>query len=164
MVEPNKLKIRAEFSGLTEDFEGSPDEVIRALILSLNKVYPNLELAQKLSFQPDLLKLAENLVGLVEYAPEGLIFQAGEASADEAIIISLVGSYMGFKLGKISEDTNTADGLAKTCGKALKTVSNQLAWIIDDGLVERVERGKYRITSLGIKRFEQIVKKLRQEG
>jgi len=158
-----KLKIHVEFGELREDFEGNPDEVVRAFLTSLSKVYPSLELAKKLTFQPDLAKLAESLVGLVEFAPEGLLVQAGEAPADEAIIISLVGGYVGYRLGKTGDDTSTADGLAKTTGKALKTVSNQLAWIVDDGLVERVERGKYRITSLGIKRFEQIAERLRHK-
>ena len=156
MTEQGKLKIHIEFEGLKEDYEGTPDDVVRALMVTLSKIYPSLELAKKLTFQPDLVQLAEGLVGLVEFAPEGLLVQASEISADDAIIISLVGSYVGYRMSKIGEDTNTADGLAKTCGKALKTISNQLAWIVDDGLVERVERGKYRITSLGIKRFEKI--------
>ncbi len=155
-----KLKIHVEFEGLKEDYEGSPDEVVRALLISLGKVYPSLDLARKLVFQPDLSALAESLVGVVEFAPEGLLVLAGEAPADEVILVSLTGSYVGFRLGKLGDDTSSADELAKTTGKALKTISNQLAWIIDDGLVERVGRGKYRITSLGIKRFEQVVEKL----
>jgi len=160
-----KLKIRVEFGELREDFEGSPDEVVRAFLTSLSRIYPGLELAGKLVFQPDLVRLAESLVGLVEFAPEGLLVLAGEAPAEEAIIISLVGSYVGHRLGKFGDETNSADGLAKTTGKARKTVSNQLAWMVDDGLVERVEQGRYRITSLGIKRFEQIVERSRpKEG
>ena len=81
------------------------------------------------------------------------------AGDEEAIIISLVGSYVGYRLGKADRDNDSANGLAKTTGKALKTISNQLAWMIDDGLVERVDRGRYRITSLGITHFEQIAEK-----
>lgn len=164
MSDSGKLRIHVEFDGLREDYEGSPDEVIRAFLTSLSKVYPTLELARKLVFQPDLSKLAESLVGLVEFAPEGLLVLASETPADEAILISLVGSYVGYRLGKIKDDTGSADELAKTTGKALKTISNQLAWMVDDGLVERIGRGKYRITSLGIKRFDQIAEKLQPKG
>lgn len=161
MSDNAKLRLHVEFNGLKEDYEGSPDEVVKALLTSLSKVYPSLELARKLVFQPDLAMLAENLVGLVEFAPEGLLVLAGEAPADETILVSLVGSYVGFRLGKIGDETSSADELAKTTGKALKTISNQLAWMVDDGLVERVGRGKYWVTSLGIKRFGQIADKLR---
>lgn len=161
MSDNAKLKLHVEFNGLKEDYEGSPDEVVKALLASLSKVHPSLELARKLVFQPDLAMLVGNLVGLVEFAPEGLLALTSEAPADEAILVSLVGSYVGFRLGKIGDETSSADELAKTTGKALKTISNQLAWMVDDGLVERVGRGKYRVTSLGIKRFSQIAEKLR---
>lgn len=164
MSDKGKLKIHVEFGELREDFEGSPDEVVRAFLTSLSKVYPTLKLAEKLVFQPDLSQLADDLTGLVEFAPEGLLVLAGEAPAEETIIVSLVGSYVGYRLGKIESDTDSANGLAKTTGKALKTISNQLAWMIDDGLVERVDRGRYRITSLGIKRFEQIAERSRTRG
>lgn len=164
MSDKGKLKLHVEFGDVREDFEGDPDEVVRAFLTSVSNVYPSLELAKKLVFQPDLSRLAESLVGLVKFAPEGLMVLAGEAPAEETIIISLVGSYVGYRFSKIESDTDSANGLAKTTGKALKTISNQLAWMIDEGLVERVGRGSYRITSLGIKRFEQIAANLRAEG
>ena len=156
-----KLKVHAEFGEFREDFEGSPDDVIRALMISLNRIYPSLEMMQKLTFQPDLISLTDDLTGLVKFAPEGLLVLVGEVPAEEAIIISLIGSYVGYRLGKVDVDTESALVLSKTTGKALKTISNQLAWMIDDGLVERVDRGSYRITSLGITRFERIAEKIR---
>lgn len=163
MSDKDKLKIHIEFGDFREDIEGSPDEAVRSLLTSLSRVYPSLDLAKKLVFQPDLSQLAEKLVGLVKFAPEGLMVLAGEAPAEETILLSLVGSYVGYRLGKIVSDTDSANGLAKTTGKALKTISNQLAWMIDDSLVERVGRGSYRITSRGIQRFEQIAMKPRPE-
>ena len=153
-----ELKIHVEFGELKQDFEGSPDDVVRAFMTTLSNIYPCLELATELVFQPDLIKLAKNLYGLVKFAPEGLLLLPTDIPAEEAIILALVGIYVGYKLGKIDCDTDSASVLAKITGKALKTISNQLPWMIDDGLVERVDRGRYRITSLGIIRFEKIVK------
>ncbi len=161
MSDREKLKIHVEFGDFREDLEGNPDDVVKTLLISLSNIYPSLELARKLVFQPDLSRLADSLAGLVKFAPDGLIVLVGEAPAEETIIISLVGSYVGYKLGKIPSDADSANGLAKTTGKALKTISNQLAWMIDDGLVERIGRGSYRITSRGIQRFEQITVKQR---
>ena len=160
MSNSGKLKVHVEFGELIEDFEGNPDEVVRAFLISLSRIYPALELANKLVFQPDLSSLSNSLEGLIKFTPEGLLLLAGEIPAEEAIMIALVGDYVGYKLGKLDFDTDSANGLGKTTGKALKTISNQLAWMVDDGLVERVDRGRYRITSLGITRFEQIAERL----
>jgi predicted transcriptional regulator len=112
-----------------------------------------------------LVRLAESLIGFVEFAPEGVLVLTRDVLSEEAIIISLVGSYVGYRLGRIEDEADSASGLAKSTGKALKTISNQLSWMVDDGLVERIERGKYRISSFGIKRFLRMTEKLRlREG
>jgi predicted transcriptional regulator len=51
--------------------------------------------------------------------------------------------------------------LAKVTGKAMKTMFNQLAWMVNDGIVERVERGEYRLTSRGIKKTEEVIRQLK---
>jgi hypothetical protein len=159
----DRLKLRVEWEGFTEDLEGNPDNVVRALVASLSQLYPSLNVARQLVFQPDLTQLANSLIGLVEFAPEGILVLASESPAEDAIVIALVGSYVGYRLGQIDDDTCSAMNLAKYTGKALKTISNQLAWMVDDGLVERVKRGKYRIASLGIKRFERIAPTFQHE-
>jgi hypothetical protein len=154
LTEKNSLKIHIEYGEIQEDIEGPLDEVVRALFITLSRVYPSLEVAQQLIYQPDLMRLAESLVGLIQYTPEGMLMLVKRISSEDAIIISLVGTYVGYKLGKTEDRTNSARDLAKITRKALKTISNQLARMVDDGIVERVGRGEYQITSLGIKRFE----------
>lgn len=161
MSSQQNLKIHVEFGEAKADFEGSPDAVTKEFLTFLNKVYPTFELAQKLIFNPDSAKLAEELVGVIKFTPEGAILEYTESPADEAIILSLVGIYVGNKLGKIPNDSLSANGLSKMTGKALKTISNQLAWMVDDGLIERVGRGEYRITSVGIMRSEKTFQELK---
>jgi hypothetical protein len=158
--QPN-LKIHVEFGEAKADIEGNPDTVTKEFLTFLNKVYPTFELAQKLIFNPDSAKLAEELVGVIKFTPEGAVLESTESPADEAIILSLVGVYVGNKLGKIANDSLSANGLSKMTGKALKTISNQLAWMVDDGLIERVGRGEYRITSVGIMRSEKTFQELK---
>jgi len=164
MSSQSNLKVHVEFGDAKADFEGNPDEVSKAFLTFLNKIYPAFELAQRLTFNPDLAKLTEGLVGILEFAPEGAFLVFTELPAEEAIILSLIGVYIGNRLGRITNDAVSANGLSKMTGKALKTMSNQLAWMVDDGLVERVGRGEYRITSIGIKRSERILQELRTRG
>jgi hypothetical protein len=157
-----RLRLHFECGGFSGDIEGEVDDVVRALLLQLAKVFPSLELASKLSFNPDLVELSSSLVGVVEFAPDGLILNAKDLPADEAIVVSLLGMYVGFRLGRVQSDSLPATGLARATGKALKTVSNQLAWMVDEGLVERVGRGEYRVASLGIKRAQAVAAELRE--
>ena len=157
----HNLKVHVEFGESKADFEGKPDDIIKAFLTFLNNVYPTFELAQKLLFNLDITKIAEILIGIIEFAPEGLLLMVQDRPAEEAILISLLGVYVGNKLKKIESESISAIGLSKTTGKALKTISNQLAWMVDDNLVERIGRGEYKITSMGIKRAEKILQDLK---
>lgn len=156
-----KLKLHLEIGEAKVDLEGDPDQVIRGLLTQLAEVYPALETARKLTFFPDLTKLSEALIGIIEFTPDGVLLNRRELSAEQAILICLLGGYVGYRLGRGGSDSMSASVLSKVSGKALKTISNQIALMVDEGLVERVGRSEYRITSLGIKRAEAIAGGLR---
>ena len=158
-----RLRLHLEVGDVKVDLEGEADDVVRGLLAQLAKVFPSLELARKLSFNPDLAELSDSLTGVAEFAPEGLLLNAKELPADEAIVVTLLGMYVGYRLGKVQSESLPALGLAKATGKALKTVANQIAWMVDEGLVERLGRGEYRTTSLGIKRAQSIILELKKE-
>ena len=150
-----KMRLHFEFGEAKVDLEGDPDQVTRLFLDQLTNVYPALEIARKLMFTPDLAKLAEALIGVVEFAPGGLILNRRELSAEQVILTCLLASYVGHRLGKRESDSMSASELSKASGKALKTISNQVALMVDEGLVEKAGKSEYRITSLGIKRAEE---------
>ncbi len=161
MDNQQKLKVHVEFGESKAVFEGTPDDVTKAFLIFLNNTYPTFELARKLSFNLDLTKLAEILIGIIEFALEGLLLTVQNLPAEESILVSLLGALVGSKLGKVESESLSAISLSKTTGKALKTISNQLAWMVDDNLVERIGRGEYKITSMGVKHSEKIMQELK---
>lgn len=161
MSDPPRLKLHLELGDTKVDLEGDPDQVTRELLTHLAEIYPTLDIARKLTYAPDLIKLSEALTGIVEFAPEGIILNRRELSAEQAILVCLLGSYVGYRLGKCESDSMSALGLSRVSGKALKTISNQIALMVDEGLVDRVGRSEYRVTSLGIKRAEAVAGGLR---
>lgn len=156
MSNTSKLKLHFELNDTKVDLEGDPDIVIRELLYQLSKVYPTLEMVKKLTFTPDLVKLAEVLTGIVEFVPEGILLNNRELSAEQAILVCLLGGYVGYRVGRLEDNFMPASSLSKITGKALKTISNQIALMVDEGLVEKVGKGEYSITSLGIKKAEVI--------
>jgi hypothetical protein len=151
------LKVTVELNAMTTTFTGDPDEVATAFLQFLATVYPAFTLARRLTFEPDVAHLAERLLGVIEYTPEGLLLTTEDYPAEDAILLVLTGTYVGRRLGRLPEASLTANDLSQATGKALKTMFNQLAWMVDDGLVHRVERGRYEIASRGLKRFEAII-------
>lgn len=151
-VEYNEFKIA---------FEGNPDEVTMAFINFINKIFPSYELARRLVFQPDLVKLSRMLKGVIEYSKEGLILISSELNSEEAILLSLLGVYVGNKLGLLTDACISVNEIANVSGKASKTILNQLKVIIDNGYAERVGRGEYKIKMTGIKVAEKMLKNLK---
>ena len=159
MSEQKKLRVNIEFGNAKADFEGDVNQVFEAIIHFITQIYPNLEIVQNIIYIPNLVQLAEKLVGLVEITSEGPILISGfDQPAKNMILLTLLGSYVGSKLGKIPKDTLSSIDLAKVTGKARKTVSNEIPRLISEGLVERTLEGEYRLTTLGIRKTEDITK------
>jgi len=158
LVDEHKIKAHLEYEGLKVDMEGGPDEVFHAVVDFLNRVFPSLEVVSKVTFTVDLMKLMEEASQIVKIAPEGPILASGvKLTADDAITSSLVGAYVGYKLKKMPEPFLSIQDLSKIIGKAVKTVSNQIAGALKEGLVKKAGRGKYQITNVGIAHFQETI-------
>lgn len=153
-----ELRVHVEFGGMTAHFEGDADEVLKGFTRFLTQVYPSLEIARRLVYAPDIIAIAEDLSGLVELSSEGpIIVSKGDLSARELICLALLGTHVGYRLGKLSTQDLSPDELARVVGKAKKTVMNELPGLVSNGQIEKGAEGKYSITVLGIKRAEEII-------
>ena len=157
--EEKKLKVQLEFGDAKAMFEGGVDDVFKALTRFLTQLYPNLEVARRITYSPDLTRLAEELVGIIELTPEGPIFASDlHLSAKEKMCLALLGAYVGERLGKLSKGSLSPNELSRITGKARKTISNELPRLITGGLVERTPEGECQITILGIREAEKIIR------
>jgi len=162
MSEQKRLRVHIEFGEAKADFEGDINLVFEAIVRFFAQIYPSLEVAQKITYAPNLVELAEKLAGFVQITSEGPVSAAGlDLSARDAVCLALLGSYIGRKLGIAPKETLSSVELAKITGKARKTISNEIPRLTSDGLVEKTAEGEYRITTLGIRKTEDTVKELR---
>lgn len=153
-----KLKLQVEYEGLRETFEGDIDEVFKALLRLLYRIYPQLEIASKLIWTPDLKHLTEKLPEYCKLTPEGdFIIVKPLPSAEQSILLILTLAYLSYKLEKRDEESVESREIAKAVNKAEKTVRNTLTELTKSNAVERVDKGRYRITSYGLKKVEEIL-------
>jgi hypothetical protein len=143
MNEQHYLRVHLEFGEVKVDCDGDVNQA--------------LEILRKLVYTPDVTNLAAKLVGRVEITAEGPILVSGsDLSARDAVCITLLGAYVGYKLGKLPVESLSSSDLAKITGKARKTISNEVPRLVADGLTERTIEGEYKLTILGIKKTEDM--------
>jgi len=158
-----KVKAHLEVGDIKVDFEGDVNQVFESIISFLSQIYPNIEIIRRIFFTPDLAKLSSSIAGLVEITLEGPIIAPNvNLTARSAICLVLLGAYIGAKFGRLQRDSLAASDLSKFTGKAKKTVINELPRLVEEGLIEKVSEGEYRITTLGIRRTEEIIESLKK--
>ena len=149
-------------------FTGTPDDVIRALLGFLSKALPAYEFASGLTMTVDLERLLRSIKGLIAFTPEGPVITVPREKLGgerNAIILNLVKAYAGYKTGRLQKDSlSTAEMLPVTGGRT-GTVAARLSELSNLGWVERVGRGEYRITTLGVQSFlDEVLPKIKPEG
>lgn len=164
--EAPKLKATIKYGSLESTCEGSADEVLKFVFSFIKDVYPNYEIISGLTLTVDLERLLRGLKGVISFLPKGrpVILKSTDKLPDSDLILTyLVAAYAGNQIG-MAEDANLsmADLLDKT-GKPAGTVAGRLSELVSELYVERVGRGKYRVTAYGVKEFmEKLLTKLEE--
>lgn len=146
-------------------FSGDIDKVTRKIITFLTGIYPSLEIASRLSIAPDLDKIAKALEDIGAVTPEGpvLLSARGKVRDKEAVGLYLLIAYTGYRLGKLNKDTLPMADLIKLTGRPPGTIAGRLSELVSELLVDRIGKGEYRITTLGIKYFiENVIPKIKK--
>ncbi|NIP66597.1 hypothetical protein GWN63_00635, partial [Candidatus Bathyarchaeota archaeon] len=63
--EKEGIEIYLKYGGFEEDFRGPVDQVLRALMSSLQKIHPGLELLSQVQLTVDLQDLIKKMEGIV---------------------------------------------------------------------------------------------------
>ena len=147
------------YKGMEIKFSGSPDEVLRSFLDFFNKVLPNYSLISNLTLSTDLEQLLRDLEGIIAITPEGIIITVPKEDVieREAILLHLVRVFIGYKLGNYDKDSISISDLLTVSGGKPSSIAARLSEMVNLNWVERVGRGQYRITTYGIKSFQETV-------
>ncbi|MEM2272749.1 MAG: hypothetical protein QXX56_00860 [Candidatus Bathyarchaeia archaeon] len=162
------LELIVKYGDIETKFVGKPDEVIRAFLNFISKFLPTYDLANQLTLSVDIESLLRSVKGLIAFAPEGpvITISRDKMGGDRnAVMINLIKAYIGYKVGRLEKDSLSVADLVSATGCKSGTVAARLSELTDMGMVERVGRGEYRVTTLGIKFFlDEILPKIKPEG
>jgi hypothetical protein len=162
--EAPKLKITIKYGALESTCEGSADEALKFIFNFIKDVYPNYELVRNLTLTVDLQRLLRQLKGVISFLPKGrpvILKPTDKLTDSELILVFLVAAYSGNQIGMAEDDNLSMAELLDKTGKPAGTVAGRLSELVGELYVERVGRGKYRVTAYGVKEFtEEILPKL----
>ena len=130
---------------------GSPENVVRELVIFFTKAYPSIELASKLVLSVDAEEFLKSCSGVLAYSPEGLVILKETATLKdrELMMLHVAGARMFFLMGKKDTDSVSLDELAKITGRVTGTIAGRLSELVREQLIERIGKGSYRLTTMG---------------
>jgi hypothetical protein len=112
----------------------------------------------------DLEGLAKELEGVIAFSPEGsnLLLSKSRLTDNETLILWLLASHIGHKLGKLESDSLSKEELQAKLGKSGKITSTRLGELVKNDWVTRTDDDKFKITTFGLIQAEKdILPKIR---
>ena len=154
-----------EHGDFKHTFEGDPEKVLKAISQYIAQILPAYDAASKLIYSPDYAQLLDEVSTFVNLTRDGQpLLLRSDLATDQALGVILLASQIAFKVGKKSTDEVMIEVIAKTIGKAPKTIQNMLTEMSKAGVIERVGKGSYRLTTIGTKEVQEMLKTFRDPG
>jgi len=167
MGEEDKLELHVKYKDLEAKFAGSPSDIVRSLFSFLRNVLPAIDLASGLTLTVDLEELLKGVSGFIAFTPEGPVVTIPREKAGgerNIILLHLVKSYVGYQTGRLEGDSLSTAELQSLTGGKSGTVAARLSELTNLGWVERIGRGEYRMTTLGLKSFlDEILPRIKPQ-
>ncbi|MGD0176555.1 MAG: hypothetical protein ABSC50_07000 [Candidatus Bathyarchaeia archaeon] len=164
-AETMQIRVQIEVNGMRYDASGSVQEIVPQILQFLSQAVPAYDLARKLVYVPDLAGLADKISDFAKMTNTGqLLLVRNGLPAERAILIVLFMAHLAGKMGKRDGDSLSIEEIATGVGKAPKTIRNVIVELQKSGLIDRAERGKYRVTSKGLMDLENSLSSVSPKG
>ena len=158
-VDEGKIEVFVRYQGMEVRFSGTINEVTRSFLDFMSKILPSYALVSRLTMTVDLESLLKDLEGIIAITPEGLILTIPREKIGEreVILLNLVKMTVAYQLSKADKDSVSIADLLKATGGKPSSTAARLSELVDLGWVDRVGRGEYRITTYGLKSFNETI-------
>lgn len=154
-AETKQIKVLIDTSGLRYEASGTVEEIIPQVLQFLSQAVPTYDLARKLLYVSDLASLTDRISDYAKMTNTGqLLLTRNDLAADKAILVILFMAHLASKTAKRESDSLSIEEIANGVGKASKTIRNMIVELQRSGLIERADRGRYKITAKGLMQLE----------
>lgn len=157
----DKMRITLHYGDLKADFEGTPEEVTKFLIRFLEQNIPAYSIARRITLTVDLESLIDAVETYIGYSKEdGFFLKPGfqQLPSSDQILLLLAKRHLESIWGITQTPTMSMREISEKLGLKEGTSSSRLTELIRKGMVRRLERGDYTITTLGLQELMKLKK------
>ena len=164
MTKNETVTVHIKYQETEQTFTGDANQVWISMNRFFAEMLPALQTVKKALLTIDLENLIEDCKNVVAVAPEGpvLLVSKQKLTDSETLTLYLLAAYIGNKLGQ-SKDYLTKEELQAGIGKSAKITSTRVGELIREGHATKTEEGNYKITILGVKRFQEALPEIREK-
>jgi len=155
--EQGQVEVVIRYRDVEKTIKGKPEEVFRGVFQFLSETIPALDVVSRITLTVNFADFLREAAGIFAVTPEGVVVLTPlEALTDrELVMLHLIRAKVSFETGKSEKETLLASDLISFTGKGSGTVAGRLSELSGEGLVERIGKGEYRVTTFGLHRFRQ---------
>jgi len=149
----DKLHIALMYGELRAEFEGEPEEAMRFLIRFIEDNLPSYSLARRITISVDVERLIAALEEYVGFSREdGFFLRPGfrDLPYSDQILVFLAKRRIEHMWGYSESASMGMKEITEGLGMGKGTSSARLTELLRKGLVKRLERGDYAITTSGL--------------
>lgn len=162
-----KVEVQIKYKDLQQSFSAPPEETWFLLNKFFNQFLPSFEIVNRLKLSVDLEALAKDCEGLVGFSEEGLnlLVPKNKLTDNETLLLLLLASYLGKKLGLMEKLALPRELLQAKLGKNGKITSTRLGELAKNDLISKASGDGYQITTFGIIQMQkEIIPKIKAKN
>ena len=155
----DNVTVRIKYKDVEKEFSGTIEEAWLLLSKFFNEFLPSFEIAKKLLLNVDNQQLAKDCEGLIAFSKEGsnLLVPGTKLTDNETLLMWLLASHLGHKLGILVVDTLTKEELRLKLGKSGKITSTRLGELVKNSSVNKTENEKFKLTTFGVSLMQKEI-------
>jgi len=164
LTKKETITVHIKYQESEQTFTGDANQVWISINRFFSEMIPALQTIKKVLLTVELKTLIEDCKNIIAIAPEGpvLLVSKQKLTDSETLTLHLIATYIANKLGQ-PKDFLTKDELQIGLGKNAKITSTRLGELTREGLATKTEEGNYKITTFGIKLFQEVLPEIRQK-
>jgi hypothetical protein len=159
-----EIKVHIKYKDIEQTFTGETNQVWSSINRFFTEMIPAIQTIKNAILTVDLETLIKDCKNVIALAQEGpvILVSKQRLTDTETIMLYLLAAYIANKLGQ-SKDCVSKEELQSGLGKSAKITSTRLGELIREGQATKTEEGNYKITTLGIKRFQEVLPEIKEK-
>ena len=147
-----KVNIKIKYKHIEQTIFASPEETWRFISGFFKEFIPSYKIAEKLTINVDIQKIAKDCEGLIAYlSDQPIILKPNKNLTDnETILLWLLAYYLGNELNTTESKSISTDFFQGKLKKSRKILSTRLNELAKNDMIKKISASDYALTDLGI--------------